>query len=105
MTKKEKKAEAERAYKKIQETAWTEYLVECMRSERMPEEEIIEVDGNRYQLISNMKHTNITDEITGEYYKRPFWDFSWENDWVTVVGVVAMIAVTFIIYVVIMVIS
>jgi len=52
-----------------------------------------------------MKHTNIKSEITGEYYKRPFWDFSWENDWVTVVGVVAMIAVTFIIYVVIMVIS
>ena len=23
-----------------------------------------------------MKHTNITNEITGEYYKRPFWDFS-----------------------------
>jgi len=47
-----------------------------------------------------MKHTNIKNEITREYYKRPFWDFSWENDWKTIVGVVAMVAIAFIIYVV-----
>ena len=52
-----------------------------------------------------MKHTNLDNEITGEYYKRPFWDFSWENDWVTVVGVAGMIAVTFIIYAVMSLIS
>jgi len=45
-----------------------------------------------------MKHTNITNEITGGYYKRPFWDFSWENGWGMVVGVVAMMAVAGVIY-------
>ena len=44
------------------------------------------------------RHSNITNEITGEYYKRPFWDFSWENDKWTIVGVVVMIAVAGIIY-------
>jgi len=44
------------------------------------------------------KTTFITNEITGEYYKRPFWDFSWENDKWTIVGVVVMVAAAGIIY-------
>jgi len=44
------------------------------------------------------KTTFITNEITGEYYKRPFWDFSLKRDWKIIVTVVAMIAVTGVIY-------
>jgi len=47
-----------------------------------------------------MKHTNITNEITGEYYKRPFWDFSLKNDKWMIVGVAVMIAVAGVIYLV-----
>ena len=53
-----------------------------------------------------MKHTQHNDPFNYDQYKdESFWDFSWENDWLMVVGVVAMIAVTFIIFVVMMVIS
>jgi len=45
-----------------------------------------------------MKHTNLKNEITGEYYKRPFWDFSLKRDKWTIVTVVAIIAVTGVIY-------
>jgi len=45
-----------------------------------------------------MKHTNIKSEITGEYYKRPFWDFSLKRDKWTIVTVVAMMAVAGVIY-------
>jgi len=48
-----------------------------------------------------MKHTQHNDPFNYDQYKdESFWDFSWENDWVTVVGVAGMIAVSFIIYVV-----
>jgi len=45
-----------------------------------------------------MKHTNFDNEITGEYYKQPFWDFSLKRDKWTIVTVVAIIAVTGVIY-------
>jgi len=47
-----------------------------------------------------MKHTNFNDPFDYDEYKdESFWDFSWKNDWMTVVGVALMIAVcTIILY-------
>ena len=48
-----------------------------------------------------MKHTQHNDPFEYSSFKdESFWDFSWENDWKTIVGVVAMVAIAFIIYVV-----
>jgi len=53
-----------------------------------------------------MKHTNRNDPFDYDQYKdESFWDFSWKNDWWMIVVVAAMIAVTFIIYVVMSLIS
>ena len=46
-----------------------------------------------------MKHTQHNDPFDYDQYKdESSWDFSWENDKWTIVGVVAMIAVAGIIY-------
>jgi len=39
-----------------------------------------------------MKHTQHNDPFDYDEYKdESFWDFSWGNDWLMVVGVIAMI--------------
>ena len=44
------------------------------------------------------KHTQHNDPFEyGEYKDESSWDFSWENDWKTIVGVVAMIVVSLVI--------
>ena len=62
MTKKEQRAAAWKAYKAIQVPAfkayeaiqvpaWKAYVAEIERINNEPDEDIIEVDGKRYQLI------------------------------------------------------
>ena len=51
MTKKEKKAKSYQAYKAIQGPALKAYRAELERINNEPDEDIIEVDGKRYQLI------------------------------------------------------
>ena len=51
MTKKEQKDAALKAYKAIEELAWKDYEAELKRIDSEPDNEIIEVDGKRYQLI------------------------------------------------------
>ena len=62
MTKKEQRAAAWEAYEAIQrpawkdygdiqEPAWKDYVAEIERINNEPDEDIIEVDGKRYQLI------------------------------------------------------
>ena len=38
-------------YKAIEEPAWEDYLAELNKIDNEPDEDIIEVDGKRYQLI------------------------------------------------------
>jgi len=40
-----------KAYKAIREPAWKAYRAEIERIDNEPDEDIIEVDGKRYQLI------------------------------------------------------
>jgi len=40
-----------KAYKAIREPAWKDYVAELRRIDSEPDNEIIEVDGKRYQLI------------------------------------------------------
>ena len=40
-----------KAYEAIQESAWKDYKAEIDRINNEPDEDIIEVDGKRYQLI------------------------------------------------------
>ena len=40
-----------KAYEAIQEPAWEDYKAELERINNEPDEDIIEVDGKRYQLI------------------------------------------------------
>ena len=51
MTKQERKDAALEAYKAIQVLAWKDYGTELERIDSEPDEDIIEVDGKRYQLI------------------------------------------------------
>ena len=51
MTKQERKDAARKAYQAIQEPAWEDYKAELERINNEPDEDIIEVDGKRYQLI------------------------------------------------------
>ena len=51
MTKQEQKDAALKAYEAIQEPAYKTYLAELKRISNEPDEDIIEVDGKRYQLI------------------------------------------------------
>ena len=51
MTKQEQKAAAWKAYKAITVPAWKAYEEEIERINNEPDEDIIEVDGKRYQLI------------------------------------------------------
>jgi len=51
MTKKEQKDAARKAYEAIEVPAWKDYEAEINRIDSEPDEEIIEVDGKRYQLI------------------------------------------------------
>ena len=40
-----------KAYEAIEELAWKDYEAELKRIDNEPDEDIIEVDGKRYQLI------------------------------------------------------
>jgi len=51
MTKQEQKEAALEAYRAIQEPALEAYEAELKRIDNEPDEDIIEVDGKRYQLI------------------------------------------------------
>jgi len=51
MTKQERKNAALKAYKTIEEPAWKAFEEEIERIDSEPDNEIIEVDGKRYQLI------------------------------------------------------
>ena len=51
MTKKEQRAAAWEAYEAIKEPAYQAYEEEIERIDSEPDEDIIEVDGKRYQLI------------------------------------------------------
>ena len=54
MTKQERKDAAWKAYRAIQEPAWKDYVAEIERIDSEPDEDIIEVDGKRYQLIKKI---------------------------------------------------
>jgi len=46
-----------------------------------------------------MKHTQHNDPFDYDHFKdESFWDFSWENDWPTVVAVGGMIVVAVVIF-------
>jgi len=46
-----------------------------------------------------MTHTQHNDPFEHDQYQdESFWDFSWENDWKTIVGVVALMVVAGVIY-------
>ena len=51
MTKQERKNAALNAYEAIQGPAWEACEAEIERIDNEPDEDIIEVDGKRYQLI------------------------------------------------------
>ena len=51
MTKQEQKDAARKAYEAIRKPAWKDYKAELERINSEPDEDIIEVDGKRYQLI------------------------------------------------------
>ena len=51
MTKQEQKGAALKVYKTIEAPAWKAYKAELKRINSEPDEDIIEVDGKRYQLI------------------------------------------------------
>jgi len=51
MTKQERKDAARKAYEAIEEPARKAYEAELKRIDNEPDEDIIEVDGKRYQLI------------------------------------------------------
>ena len=51
MTKQEQKDAAYKAYLAIKVPAWKDYEAEIERINSEPDEDIIEVDGKRYQLI------------------------------------------------------
>jgi len=51
MTKKEQKDAALKAYRAIEVPAWNAYEAELERIDSEPDNEIIEVDGKRYQLM------------------------------------------------------
>ena len=51
MTKQEKRDAALKAYEAITVPAWEAYTAEIERIDNEPDEDIIEVDGKRYQLI------------------------------------------------------
>ena len=51
MTKQERKEAARKAYRAIQVPALEAYEEEIERIDSEPDEDIIEVDGKRYQLI------------------------------------------------------
>ena len=54
MTKQEQKDAALKAYRAIKEPAWKAYEAERDRINNEPDEDIIEVDGKRYQLIKKI---------------------------------------------------
>ena len=51
MTNKEQRAAAWEDWEAIQVPAWKDYGAEIERIDSEPDEDIIEVDGKRYQLI------------------------------------------------------
>ena len=51
MTKQEQKDAALKAYQAIRVSAWKAYKAELKRINNEPDEDIIEVDGKRYQLM------------------------------------------------------
>ena len=51
MTKQEQRDVAWEAYEALTQPAWKAYLAEQKRIDNEPDEDIIEVDGKRYQLI------------------------------------------------------
>jgi len=54
MTKQEQKDAAWEAYRAIKEPAYQAYEEEIERIDSEPDEDIIEVDGKRYQLIKKI---------------------------------------------------
>jgi hypothetical protein len=54
MTKQEQEDAAWEAYRAIQGPAWKAYVAEIDRIDSEPDEDIIEVDGKRYQLIKKI---------------------------------------------------